>query len=120
MRVSSETLNRGWVVMGWWVSGLLLGASVGAWASWPHLVQLCASANKPCMVGGWLQVGGCGLVGERVARCVGWCVNWFVTPPTTPPITNISLSSNARQHKNMYYSGWVCGHEGGGYNKCIN
>ena len=26
MRVSKETLNRGRVGMGWWVSGLLLGA----------------------------------------------------------------------------------------------
>ena len=26
MRLSEETLNRGWVGMGWWVSGLLLGA----------------------------------------------------------------------------------------------
>ena len=34
--ISEETLNRGWVGMGWWVSGLLLGASVCAWASWPH------------------------------------------------------------------------------------
>ena len=25
MRVSEETLNRGWVCMGWWVSELLLG-----------------------------------------------------------------------------------------------
>ena len=25
MRVSVETLNPGWVGMGWWVSGLLLG-----------------------------------------------------------------------------------------------
>ena len=34
------------------------------------LVKRCASANKPCMVGGWVQVGGCELVGERVAGCV--------------------------------------------------
>ena len=27
MRVNEETLNRGWVCMGWWVSGLLVGAS---------------------------------------------------------------------------------------------
>ena len=26
MRVGEEALNRGWVDMGWWVSGLLLGA----------------------------------------------------------------------------------------------
>ena len=26
MRVSEETLNRGWVGMGWWVRALLLGA----------------------------------------------------------------------------------------------
>ena len=26
MRVSDETLSRGWVGMGWWVSGLLVGA----------------------------------------------------------------------------------------------
>ena len=27
MRVSEETLNRGWVGMGWWVNGLSVGAS---------------------------------------------------------------------------------------------
>ena len=26
MRVSEETLNRGWVGMGWWAIGLLVGA----------------------------------------------------------------------------------------------
>ena len=26
MRVSAENVNRGWVGMGWWVSGVLLGA----------------------------------------------------------------------------------------------
>ena len=26
MRVSAENVNSGWVGMGWWVSGLLIGA----------------------------------------------------------------------------------------------
>ena len=29
-------------------------------------VNRCASANKPCLVGGWVKVGGCRLVGEWV------------------------------------------------------
>ena len=46
MRVSEETLNRGWVGMGWWVIWLLMGA----YNNTHHqhlLVKLCASAEKP-------------------------------------------------------------------------
>ena len=66
MRVNAETLYRGWVGMGEWVR------VVGGWVAGCYgvrrftiiltiavTVKRCASANKPCMVGGWVQVGGC-------------------------------------------------------------
>ena len=78
-----------------WVRRLVRGL-VGPTTSntTPHqrfLVKPCASANNPCMVGGWVQFGRWGFVGEWVAGCVGWCVNWLVPPTVSPPTTNISL-----------------------------
>ena len=50
MRVSAETLNRAWVGMGWWASGLLLGASVGAWVGWPHHHTTTATTQQYFLV----------------------------------------------------------------------
>ena len=47
MRISEQTLNRGWVGMGWCVSGLLLGAYNDTTHQQYFLVKPCASAQKP-------------------------------------------------------------------------
>ena len=49
----------GWVGAGWWVRGLLLGASFfNIILRIAVNVKRCSSANKPCMVGVWVQGGG--------------------------------------------------------------
>ena len=53
-------------------------------------VKRYASANKLCMVGRWIQVGGGWLVGELVAGCV-------ILSSPTPPNTNICLLSDVRR-----------------------
>ena len=49
------------------------------------MVKRCTSAQKPCMVAGWVWVGGCQMVGKWFAGRVGWCVGWLVPPTPTPP-----------------------------------
>ena len=55
MRVTEETLNRGWVGMGWWVSGLLLDAYNNTHQQ-HFLVKPCVSAQKPDIAVGWWAV----------------------------------------------------------------
>ena len=108
-----------WVVTDWvrrLVRGLVGPTTTNTTHQQHFLVKRCASANKPSMVGGWVQVGGFELVGEWVAGCVGWCVNWLVPPPTPPSTNNISLLSHARQRNNLVLQ-WVGGCEGGGSNQ---
>ena len=73
-------------------------------ANTPHhqyfLVKRCASANKPWMAGGCVHFGGCRLVSEWVAGCVGWCVNWLV-PTLTTPLTTISLLCQRDAYNNI-------------------
>ena len=57
-------------------------------------VKRCASANKPCMVGGWVPVGECCLVREWVAASV-------VLPPLKPSTTNIYLLNDVLQRTNL-------------------
>ena len=45
MRVSEETLNRGWVCMGWWVIGLLLGAYNNITHQQHFLVSYCVGGS---------------------------------------------------------------------------
>ena len=50
----------GWVGTGcWWVSGLSLGALFTIILRVALTVNRYASENKPRIVGGWVQVGGC-------------------------------------------------------------
>ena len=50
----------GWVDTGcWWVSGLSLGALFTIILRVALTVNRYASENKPRIVGGWVQVGGC-------------------------------------------------------------
>ena len=54
------------------------------------IVTRCTSAQKLCMVAGWVLVDGCELVGKWFAWCGGWCVGRMVPPTPTP--TNLVLS----------------------------
>ena len=62
-----------WVVTGCVVFPIILSIAVN--------VKRCASANKPCMVGGWVQGGGwvSGLLGagKRVGEWVAGCVVFY-------------------------------------------
>ena len=62
-------------------------------------VTRCSSANKPCMVGGWVQVGGCLLVGE-------WVVFGCVVLPLF--LGSLSLLGDARQRTNLAW--WAGGY----------
>ena len=60
MRVIEETLSRGWVGMGWWPSGLLVGA-YNTIRQQHFLLQPCVSAHF-FFNGDWVRGGGVGVV----------------------------------------------------------
>ena len=67
MRVSADTLNRGWVSMGWCVSGFLLGAYNNTTHQPYFIVKPCASVQQPCItVGRW---GGCNMNTSISVNC---------------------------------------------------
>ena len=73
------------MVLGCCVGGSSIFMSSGNSLGIVSIVKRCASAQKPCMVAGWVWVDVCELVGKCFAGCVGWCVGWLVPPTPTPP-----------------------------------
>ena len=57
------------------------------------IIRIAVPVKLPCMVSGWVQVGGCSLVGEWDAGCV-------VLPPTLLT-NNTFLLSDVRQQTNL-------------------